>query len=128
MITAAGDTYRATAEYLHEDDHLYFVISDPQLNQDVVAVVALSSWSPHKDQSCILEPDDHPFVRQRSCIYYPDARCLEMENLRRAFRGGILELHNPASPLLLEQIQEGAAASPDLPNDVRDLLCQQGLI
>ncbi len=64
----AGDTFLVDEPATSYDSHLWMVVSAPERDRDRVVILNLTSWRADKDQACVLEPGDHPYVRHRSCV------------------------------------------------------------
>jgi hypothetical protein len=64
----AGDTLLIDAPGTTLDSHLWIVISDPALDPQRVVLVNMTSHRADKDQACVLEMGDHPYVSHRTCI------------------------------------------------------------
>jgi hypothetical protein len=110
------------------DQHLYIVISSVEQNPQEVLFVNISSHSMHKDQSCIIDPGEHPFVTKKSCIMYEYARAMPLAALQQMEADGVIRLHQNASAPLLMKILDGAIKTKQLRLKYRQLLEQQGLI
>lgn len=130
MILKQGDTFWAENVGDGVDTHLLIVISDPSKNPDQLVLVTLTTWETHKDDSCILEPGDHPFVKHLTCVKYdsfskilPFAAKIESllsrEKLKRRER---------LRPEILQKILEGASDTIFLTNRQLRILNEQELI
>lgn len=92
------------------NNHLWIVISAPV--QGHIALVNLTTHTTGCiDDSCHMEPGDHPFVTRRSCVYYRRAIMNPLAPLLEADARGILRRHEPLVPDLLRRVQLGALAS-----------------
>jgi len=72
--------------------HLFIIITDPVDNPGEVLLVSMSTIRddfPY-DDSCILSPGDHPFVKHESYIDYGKARILTAVSLMRGEADGSL--------------------------------------
>lgn len=121
-----GDTFQ-----LHNasiDSHLHIIISDPSLNTDRIVTVNFTSWREDKDQSCIVESNEHPFITHRSCIDYRREQLISLSDYERVMESGNLISHDPVSEVLLKRILAGAEISPHIPLGNRQILIDQGLI
>jgi len=67
-MAAIGDTFLLVNARINE--HCFVMISDPRKHPDRIVTVNFTSYDGKKDQSCIVERDEHPFVKHRTCIYY----------------------------------------------------------
>lgn len=129
MQLQAGDTF--FAPWPERDDpieHLFFVISDPKLDRERVVVVPLMTWDEYKDQTCVLETGEHPFVRHRSYIDYGCGDLVKARNVERQLEQKEFRAHKPASAKLLARIREGAERSDFLALGLRDVLEEQELV
>jgi hypothetical protein len=104
----AGDTFLVA---LVADEHLWMVISDPEIDPQRVLMVNFSSWKPYHDQACIVEPGEHPFVIRRSCVNYPEARLTTSEVLERLIAVNQLFPRQSLSAELLARIRRCARTS-----------------
>src|SRR4051812_40502679 len=100
----AGDTFLVPGL----DDHLWLVISDPQLDKNQVVVVSFVSWQERYEQSCVVEAGEHPFVRHRTCVAYSSARVVDVQRLDTLAGANKLTLKAPLSSALLARIRESA--------------------
>src|SRR5438477_10864490 len=95
--------------------HPWTIISAPELDAENVVIVNFTELRDYKDQSCIVQPGEHPTITKPSCINYPKARLLTNAQLENAKRLKALELVAPLSPELLERIRIGAMCSDGMP-------------
>jgi hypothetical protein len=120
-----GDTFiHVGSEWLQS--HLWAVISDTEQAPDQVVIVNLTSYRDDKDQSCILDIDDHPFITRKTLISYRDAKLQETADLAKLSHN--FTQRDPLSVATLDKIREGAKKSRFLPERVRNFLDSQGLI
>jgi hypothetical protein len=119
----AGDTF-----FIHAlgDDHLWMIVSDPQLNPDAV-VVCFLTWTEGLDDSCIVRVGEHPFVKHDTCVHFAGARLVAVDRLTELKRIGHLKVSQPLSADLLNRIRS-AAENSDMPSGPFDLLRRQGLV
>jgi hypothetical protein len=110
------------------DDHLWIVLSDPELDAEQVLIVSITSLTPVKEQTCLVVPEDHSWVRRASCVAYNFARVVSLETLYRFKDAGMLELQDAISPQLLSRIRERSVESTGLKVDHFDILVAQGLV
>ena len=101
----AGDTFFLAGGAA--DRHLRVIISDPSIDQRRVLFVSLTSYDVSKEDVCLLDVADHPFVQHKTCIAYGDAREASLEALIKLRDARHLRLSEPVSSELLDRI--GAA-------------------
>jgi hypothetical protein len=110
------------------DEHLWIVISLPGDNPDAVVIVSLTTRQDWKDQSCILGPADHPWIKHETCVSYRDARCVAEIKLDELIAKAQLRMLATASDELLGKILAGAELTEDLPLKCSAVLIKQNLI
>jgi hypothetical protein len=64
----AGDTLLIDDPGTTLDSHLWIVISDPDVDPEHVVIVNLTSYRADKDQACVLDKGDHPYLSHRTCV------------------------------------------------------------
>jgi hypothetical protein len=107
----AGDTLLIDAPGTTLDSHLWIVISDPALDPQRVVLVNMTSHRADKDQACVLEMGDHPYVSHRTCIEYRRAKVVRDGDMEALLSAGKISKSAPCSPALLKRIRDGVAAS-----------------
>lgn len=116
----------------HLSTHLWIVLSDPNLDRNRVVIVNITSWrndaTPMNDSSCILEANEHPFIKHKSYVYYHYAIITTVNNIENGFTGGVLEPQDDCSSELLDKILLGASQSQHIPIKIIGVLQEQGLI
>ncbi|MBX9792337.1 MAG: hypothetical protein K2Y37_25840 [Pirellulales bacterium] len=110
------------------DPHLWVVISHPQENAQAVVIVNLTSLGPTKDQSCVLNVGDHPWISHATCVHYADAKCVSEETIDQLVAKSLLQPREPAADALLAKILRGAAITDAMPIKCRRVLVDQDLI
>lgn len=123
-----GATLRTTDSARSRNRHLYVVLSDPGQDSENVLIVNVTTYGPGKDDSCILNVGDHPFLAHKSCVRYLSARIASAAKIELALAEGLLEERQPVSCDVLARMRRGAARSPYLPHEHRRLLADQGLL
>ena len=119
-----GDTF------FHDRDertHLQIILSDPTINPAKVVIVNLSSKMYH-EHTCIIEPNEHPYVTKRSCVVYRFAYMLPLAYLEEGEENGSVVRNKPLSSELLSRALNGAAKSIHMPMDIWDVIDSQDLV
>ena len=83
-----GDTFLMPAPGGVATPHLWIVVTQPDPQTHLCAIVSVTTLRNSKDQPVILRRGDHPFIRHDSTIFYGDAMIVDA--LRR-----FLETHRP---------------------------------
>lgn len=125
---STGDTLRVTNPGVSYDAHLWIVLSKPELDTEHILIVNLTSWRPDKDQACILNPGDHPYIKKKTCVNYALSKIVAADHIGRLVRSHDLEKDVRLSMELLERVREGAMLSKFMPLDHGQLLIEQGLV
>jgi len=95
------------------------VLTDP--NEDGKLVIAnVTSQEQGKDQSCVLDPGDHPFITKESVMNYAEAVESKEAQIIEATRRRLFQSDLPVSPEVLAKIQAGALASPQTESRVKN--------
>jgi hypothetical protein len=122
-----GDTFLITDPGASLDIHLWIVISDPGLCESVV-IANVTSWSEHKEQACVLSPDDHSWLIKKSCMNYRDARVVSIDQLNCLLSRGLIEMRDCASNELLRKVLRGVSESTQMPMQMAGIIADQGLL
>ena len=111
------------------DEHLWVVISQAHVDPDHVVIVNLTSHDDQeKDSSCVLDVEDHPWIKHKTSVRYRDARIAKDAELDLLVKTGALKTLAPASDALIGRILDGAQSTVHLPMKCRAILEAQGLI
>ncbi|GAB3362746.1 hypothetical protein GCM10027395_23850 [Giesbergeria sinuosa] len=77
------------------------------------------------DDSCLLKPGDHPFIRHDSFIDYRFTRLEQAEHVEARVAEGVFDVKESCSPDLIRRIIEGALKSPRIPREYKMILKNQ---
>ena len=88
----------------------------------------MTSLQPGKDESCILGPGDHPFLKHDSIMNYKDARVVSIDVLRRLHSRNEISLRGSVELDVLERIRAGFANSRFAVKEHKEILDTQGLL
>ena len=110
------------------DRHLRVVISDPSIDSELVLFVSMTSYDVTKENVCVFEVGNHPFVKHRSCIAYGTAKEAPLAALLRLLDAGQLRISEPMSASQLDRIRRGVSLSRDIKRKYLDLMLDQGLL
>ena len=110
------------------DRHLRVVISDPSIDSERVLFVSMTSYDVTKENVCVFEVGNHPFVKHRSCIAYGTAKEAPLAALLRLLDAGQLRISEPMSASQLDRIRRGVSLSRDIKRKYLDLMLDQGLL
>jgi hypothetical protein len=103
-------------------EHLWIVITLPA-GDGSLAMVTFTTWrSPKDDDTCIVLPGEHRFVRHKTVLAYKHARVFPPDAQARTLASGLCRPHDPVTPALLDRIQRGALASDFTPGNVQALV------
>jgi hypothetical protein len=105
-----GDTVHIPIPGTSYDSHLWILISDPSQGDECV-IVNFTSWRQDKDQACIVEPGEHPYVQKRTCVNYKDAKRLKTSDLERLIASRHLKCSDPVPAKLLQKIRDAIPES-----------------
>jgi hypothetical protein len=101
----AGDTLIIDEPGTRLDSHLWVVISDPAENPEEIVLVNFTTYRADKDQACIVERGDHPFISRRTCIEYRGAKTASARELQTLLDSGQISSHKPARAPITDVIR-----------------------
>jgi hypothetical protein len=93
-----------------------------------VLFVSITSYDVTKEDVCLLDVADHPFVKHKSCIAYGSAKDAPLAALLGLLSAGQLRISEPVSAGLLERIRRGVSLSRDIKQKYIDLMLEQDML
>jgi hypothetical protein len=99
-------------------EHLWFVITEPDVTTHHCAMVNLTTLRGDKDQTVVLGIADHDYISHPSVVHYIGARIVDARQIRQSGSAGVLRMHQPCSIRTLRLIPAGVSASPFTPKKV----------
>jgi hypothetical protein len=107
-----GDTFLMPAPGGAAIPHLWIVVTQPDPQSHLCAIVSVTTLRNSKDQTVILRVGDHPFIRHDSTIFYGDAMLVDAQRLETEIAAGLALLREKCPAATLKLIQDGVLASP----------------
>ncbi len=107
-----GDTFLMPAPGGMAIPHLWILITRPDPETHLCAIVSLTTLRNSKDQTVILRPGDHPFIRHDSTIFYGDALIVDVRRLEAEIAAGLALVRERCPSEIVKLIQDGVSASP----------------
>jgi hypothetical protein len=107
-----GDAFLAPAPGGAATPHLWIVVTRPDPEFHLCAIVSVTTLRNSKDQTVILRAGDHPFIRHDSTIFYGDAMIVDARRLESEFAAGLALVREKCSAATLKLVQDGVLASP----------------
>jgi hypothetical protein len=104
-----GDAYIEDATAARAG-HLRVVIAVTSDGQAVT--VGCTTHRPPCDESCILEPGDHPFIRHKSVLDFRVTTVETADSILAMVESGTWTPQQRVSPSVLQRMIDGALASP----------------
>lgn len=107
---------------------MWVVVSDPTKDRNVlvVNVTSIRAGVPH-DPACVLNANDHPFVRHASYMRYADCQIQSNAELDNKLASGSIVLDDKVSDDVLLRIRKGAIESDFIPRGHAAFLESQNL-
>ena len=107
-----GDTFLLPK---HESDpkHLWVVLTEPNTETGLAVCVNITTRQSYSENTVVLAPGEHPFIKHESVVYYSDAQELNLKELEAVLNShhAICEQRQSCDPALLEKIQQGLLVS-----------------
>ena len=124
----SGDTLLIDEPGTSYDSHLWIVISDMDEDPHFALIVNMTTWRDDKDQACILDVGDHPYVKHKTCINYAKAKHLPAVPLDDWIATGKIKNLEPVSDALLKRIRDSAENSKGMEIGIWQVLENQNLV
>jgi hypothetical protein len=99
--------------------HLHFILCT--LPDGSVVVAHFTRRRAYTDDTCVIQPGDHPFVKNETIVRYDQAYVCPAANLASLERIIIRKLE-PLSGELLARILRGALSSPQTSDKIKKLI------
>lgn len=94
--------------------HLRIIITDSNDDNEFLTVPVDTLRSRFQDKSCLIQPNEHNFIKEQSFVNYKYARVLNFATVFNGLQKGILIKKEDISTELLKRIQNGAKVSKQL--------------
>lgn len=107
-------------------EHIFFICNNPvfypPLVKETFLAVNLTSLSDSSetDTSCLLDIDDHPFIRHPSYIFYRRAEIFGAQTVIQQVAAGDIRAHQPCDERVFHRILNGFAISPHVKPRIRN--------
>jgi hypothetical protein len=107
--------------------HLWIVVA--MLDAGEVLAFNLTSHRVGCDETCIVEPTDHPCgdVKHKSVIAYRYGQLYDASQIDMSIRARVLKMRTRVSTVLLERVQRGALNSEHTKRYYKNILVSQGV-
>lgn len=128
-MVVLGDTFIIPSLGEGGISYLCIVLSDPTRNREKLVIVNFTRWDEGKDDSCVIEAEEHPWLKHTSCIDYRGLPFdLSAQDLEQRLEAGDFKGDQPVSKDLLAKILAGAADTRFMAMERQVILVEQGLI
>jgi len=103
-----------------KSDHLFVICTDELPDGNFLAF-NLTSRDWDSDQTCVIQPSEHRYVSRPSVVAYKFGELLTPTHIDRLQMLAPQD-YGPVSPNLLQRIQQGALASQETPDRLKNIL------
>lgn len=121
-MAGAGDCFWIETNYSEEGTlvgHLFVVILDPEeITKNTIIVPIDTLRSKKQDQTTILDPGDHEFVKTKSFLNYNRAKIRSVTFIEQMIESGKAKIQPPMKPDVLDRIIRGLRKSEHTPQEV----------
>lgn len=103
--------------------HLFVLVLDKKINNKLCILsvpICTARESARIDESCMVQPGEHPFVKSESFVEYRNSRIDLVDNLLNRVKEKTFIPHDPASKELLDKIKDGLKASKEVKRHIKD--------
>jgi hypothetical protein len=99
--------------------HLFVIILDPEeYTKNTIVVPVNTLRSQKQDQTTLLKPGDHEFIKDLSFINYSFAKVRSVTFIEQLIRDGKAKTRDPINGSVLEKILIGIRKSDHTPQEV----------
>jgi len=124
-MPGAGDCYLVETNHDHDGvivRHLLVVLLDPEEYTKRTIIVPVDTLkSPKHDQTTLLNPGDHEFIKVKSYINYRMAKVRSTAFIESMIANGKATIKPPMADSVLEKIVSGLRKSPHTPDEVMSM-------
>ena len=99
--------------------HLYVIIDVLSESPEKVIIVYLTSQKAYSDNTVVLSPNDHDFIKHPTVISYADARIVHSDSIIKRIAERDFEPRESFSDETVKIIQQGLIDSPFTPRDIK---------
>jgi len=99
--------------------HLFVICTDPCQGGMQVIVSIASRVNNLSDQTCVLQPHEHPFLTHESFVLYRYARIELQTKLVEGVTRGVFKPHQDVNGQTFLRILKGICGSPQTPRKVK---------
>lgn len=92
--------------------HLWFLLTDPDLESNKVIAVMVVSERRHTDKTVTLQPGDHPFISHASNLDFGGTKLIPANEILAKMKSGRWRPQADMSSKLLEVVRSGLLRSP----------------
>lgn len=103
--------------------HLFVLVLDKQTNNKlhVLSVpVSTARESARIDESCMIQPGEHPFIKSESFVEYRNSRIDSTDNLLDRVKEKTFIPHESVTQELLKKIIDGLKVSREIKRHIKD--------
>lgn len=106
------------------EKHLFFVCSDPVFyppkTKECILAVNISTIvaGVDHDPTCVLQKDDHPFIKHPSYVYYRKADIFGAVTVATKIRSGEIFTHEPCNDVVFRRIIAGFQVSDEVTGEI----------
>src|SRR4051794_27953595 len=104
-----GDTFLMPAPGGRVTPHLWIIVTTPDPVTGLCAIVSVTTLRNSKDQTIILRPGDHPFIRHESTIFYGDGMIVHARKLTQDLIAGLIVPREKCPAPTLKLVRDGIA-------------------
>jgi len=124
-MPGAGDCFWIETSYGEDGTavgHLLVIILDPEEYTKNTIVIPIDTFRSNKqDQTTILNPGDHEFIKAKSFLNYNRARILSIATIEGLIKEGRAKIKPAMKPDILAKIVDGLRKSEHTPQEVLTL-------
>jgi hypothetical protein len=104
-------------------EHLWIILTHPREDGKAVCV-NITAWAFDRDETVILAPGDHPFIKKKSIVHYEDARFIPLGWVEQLLQSEttqfVCETHYACTHTLMDRLKQGLLDSKRTPKGIKE--------
>jgi hypothetical protein len=116
-----GDTF-LLPKSAKQTEHRWIILTNPATDGTAICV-NVTSWRTGCDETVVLQPGDHDFIKKKSVVHYEDARPMHLERIEELLATGtdkfVCKQMLCCTYALMDKLREGLLKSKRTPKGIK---------
>jgi hypothetical protein len=112
--------------HVDPDKHHLFVICTDECDNGNFLIAPLCTWTnSYCDPTCILQPHEHQFIKQKSYVLYRKCRLISRTDIERGIEQSTITPKEDLNAQTFLKVRNGITKSPATPNKLKTYMRTQ---